>query len=266
MMNTCRAGHTLVIVVGLLMAGLRPAVAGSEAKAAGGGAQAAAARIEAMAHLLAKAPRLGVTVDCIYDVVQDSGEKIEFGERRALTLRRPDRARFDITGRDGSQRTIFFDGTQLTTFDRAAKVYATVPSPGTVDAALAYYTRALKMRLPLRELFAADLPQRLQAALGSARWVGEETVAAVATDHVAFRDDTVDVQLWIALDGAPLPQRIVITYRLAAGQPQFQADFQGWTLSPEVPDAAFTFVPPPDAERIPIRPSGRGRAPSEPQP
>ena len=265
-MNTRRAGHTLVIVVGLLMAGIRPSVAGSEAKAAGGGAKAAAARIEAMANLIAKAQRLGVTVDCTYDVVQDSGEKIEFGERRELTLRRPDRARFEITGRDGSHRAILFDGTQLATFDRDAKVYATVPSPGTVDAALAYYTRDLKMRLPLRELFAADLLQRLKEALGSARLVGEETVAGVATDHVAFRDDTVDVQLWIARDGDPLPQRIVITYRLAAGQPQFQADFHGWTLTPEVPDSAFTFVPPPDAERIPIRTPGRGRETSEKQP
>jgi hypothetical protein len=256
-MNTRRAGHTLVIVVGLLLAGMRPATAGSEAPAA---------RIEAMAHRLAQAPRLGVTVDCTYDVVQDSGEKLEFGERRTLTLRRPDRVRVDITGRDGSQRALLFDGTQLTTVDRTAKVYATVPRPGTVDAALAYSTRALKMRVPLRELFAADLPQRLQAALGSARWVGAETVAGVVTDHVALRDATVDVQLWIARAGEPLPQRIVLTYRLAAGQPQFQGDFQGWTLTPEVPDAAFTFVPPPDAERIPIRPPGRGRAPSEPQP
>jgi hypothetical protein len=60
-MNTRRAGHTLVLVVGLLLAGMRPAVAGSEAHAAAGGAQAAAARIEAMAHLLAQAPRLSVT-------------------------------------------------------------------------------------------------------------------------------------------------------------------------------------------------------------
>ena len=265
-MHTRRAGHTLVIVVGLLMAGMPPAVVGSEAQAAGGGANAAAPRIEAMAHRIAQAPRLGVTVDCTYDVVQDSGEKIEFGERRALMLRRPDRARFDITGRDGSHRALLFDGTQLTTVDHDAKVYATVPHPGTVDAALAYYTRALKMRVPLRELFATDLPQRLQEALGSARVVGKETVAGVATDHVALRDATVDVQLWIARDGDPLPQRIVITYRLAAGQPQFQADFHGWTLTPEVPDAAFTFVPPPDAERIPIRTPGRGREPSEKQP
>jgi hypothetical protein len=44
-----------------------------------------------MASFLAKAPRLSVTADCSYDVVQDSGQKIEFGEVRAITLRRPDR-------------------------------------------------------------------------------------------------------------------------------------------------------------------------------
>ena len=247
-----RAGHTLAIIVGLLMAGTRPSAAGGEEKPA-------AARIEAMANLLAKAQRLGVAVDCTYDVRQDSGQKIEFGERRELTLRRPDRVRVDVTRRDGSRRGLRFDGTQLTAFDLDEKVYATVAKPGTVDAALAYYTQDLKMRLPLRELFAANLPQQLNDVLGSAHVVGTETVGGVATDHVAFRGDTADVQLWIARDGDPLPQRIVITYRLAEGQPQFEADFHGWTFNPDVPDSVFTFAPAPGAEKIPIITPGSGR-------
>ena len=258
-MSKRRAGHTLAIIVGLLVAGIRPSVAG-------GAEKAAAARIEAMANLLAKAQRLGVAVDCTYDVVQDSGQKIEFGERRELTLRRPDRARANVTRRDGSRRGLLFDGTQLTAFDLDEKVYATVQKPGTVDAALAYYTQDLKMRLPLRELFAADFPQQLKDVLGSARLVGTETVGGVATDHVAFRGDTADVQLWIARDGDPLPQRIVITYRLAEGQPQFEADFHGWTFNPDVPDSAFTFVPAAGAEKIPILTPGRGREAGEKQP
>ncbi len=258
-MSKRRAGHTLAIVVGLLMAGIHPSVAG-------GAENTAAARIEAMANLLAKAQRLGVAVDCTYDVVQDSGQKIEFGERREIALRRPDRARVDVTRRDGSRRGIVFDGTQLTAFDLDKKVYATVPKPGTVDAALDYYTQDLKMRLPLRELFAADLPQQLKDALGSARLVGKETVGGVATDHVAFRGATADVQVWIARDGDPLPQRIVITYRLAVGQPQFAADFHGWTFKPDAPDSAFVFAPAAGAERIPILTPGRGRQAGEKQP
>src|SRR5262245_41650419 len=97
----------------------------------------AAARVEAMANFLARAQRISVVVDCSYDVVQDSGQKIEFGERREMTLRRPDRVRVDVTRRDGSRRGIVFDGTQLTAFDLGEKVYATISKPGTVAAALA---------------------------------------------------------------------------------------------------------------------------------
>jgi hypothetical protein len=219
----------------------------------------AAARIEAMANFLAKAERLSVVADCTWDVLQDSGEKIEFGERRQLTLRRPDRARVDATRRDGSRHGLIFDGTQLTTFDLDAKVYATVSKGGSLDAALDYYTDDLKMRLPLRELFASDLPRKLKDVADSARLVDPETIAGTATDHVAFRGDAVDVQLWIARNGDPLPQRIVITYRLAGGQPQFAANFSEWNFSPDVPDSAFAFVAPPDAEKIPILTRGQRR-------
>lgn len=257
-MSKRRAGHTLAIIAGLLIAGIHPSAAAGEENLV-------AARLEAMANFLAKTQRLSVAVDCSYDVVQDSGQKIEFGERRELTLRRPDRVRVEVTRRDGSRRGIVFDGTQLTAFDLDEKVYATVSRPGTVDAALAYYTQDLKMRLPLRELFAADLPQRLKGVLGSARLVGNETVGGVATDHVAFRGDTADVQLWIAREGNPLPQRIVITYRLAEGQPQFEADFHEWTFNPDTPDSAFTFTPAAGVERIPILTPGRPRKPGEKQ-
>jgi hypothetical protein len=214
--------------------------------------QRAAKRVEAMATFLAKAPRLSFTADCSYDVVQDSGQKIEFGEVRAITLRRPDRARIDTTRRDGTRRGLLFDGKQLAAFDVDEKVYATVDKAGTTDTALDYFKNDLDMRLPLSELLSTDLPQKLSGALGSARLVGEETLNGVATDHVALRGDTADLQLWIARTGDPLPQRLVITYRLAEGQPQFEADFSNWNLAPDVPDSVFTFTPAEGAEQIPF--------------
>ena len=123
-MSNRSARHIVAVIVALLMAGVPRAAAGGEE-------ESAAARIEAMANLLAKAQRLAVAVDCTYDVMQESGEKIEFGERREVMLRRPDRARVDVTRRDGSRRGLVFDGTRLTAFDLDAKVYATAHKPGT---------------------------------------------------------------------------------------------------------------------------------------
>jgi hypothetical protein len=212
----------------------------------------AAERLEAMASFLAKAPRLSVTIDSAYDVVQESGQKIEFGERRVVAIRRPDRARIDVTRRDGSRRGVLFDGTHLAVFDLDAKVYATVAKPGTVDAAFDYFVNDLDMNLPLRDFLKADLPGRLKDLLGSARLVAEEQLGGVATDHVAFRTDTADVQLWVQRDGDPLPKRIVSSYRHAEGRPQFEADLGAWNLAPDVPDTLFTFTPAAGAQEIPV--------------
>ena len=58
------------------------------------------------------------------------------------------------------------------------------------------------------------------------------------------------LQLWIAREGDPLPQRIVITYENAVDEPQYRADFDEWDLSLRTPDSLFTFEPPKDFERI----------------
>src|SRR4030095_13802689 len=122
-------------------------------------ASRAAARLDAMVNALSKAARLRATIDANWDVTQPTGEKIEFGETRVMTIRRPDRMRVETTRRDGTRRVFLFDGTQLAVFDVDLKVYATAPRPGTLDAALEYLTQDLHMRMPLRELFAADLPK-----------------------------------------------------------------------------------------------------------
>ena len=219
----------------------------------------AGARLEAMAGFLAKAARLSVTIECAYDVLQDSGEKIEFGERRVAALRRPDRARIDVTRRDGARRGLVFDGAQLAVFDLDANVYSTVSKPGTVDAAFDYFVNDLHMRLPLRELLKSDFPAEVKEAVDSARLVGEEQLGGVATDHIAFRGRTADVQFWIPRVGDPLPKRVVITYRLAGGQPRFAADFESWNLAPDLPDSLFTFTPAAGAERIGIMAPRRGK-------
>jgi hypothetical protein len=225
------------------------------------GEDAAVARLRAMATLLAKAKTLGVTIDATWDVMQDTGERIEFGERRVVVLRRPDRVRIDVVRRDGSKRGLVFDGAQLTVFDLDEKVYASVSKPGTIDAALDHLVDDLGMRVPLRELLKTDLLRQVDDLAASAHLIGEERLGDVPTDHVALRGDTADLQLWIPREGDPLPKRIVITYRLAYGLPRFEADLGAWDLAPAAPDTLFTFTPAPGAEAIPVLVPRPGKQP-----
>src|SRR5262249_2919592 len=108
-------------IAGALLLVLVTAPVGARSEADEG----AAKRGEAMANCLAQTPRLSVTADSSYGVVQESGQKIGFGELRAIPLRRPDRARIEATRRDGVRRGLIFDGKQIAAFDLDQKVYAT---------------------------------------------------------------------------------------------------------------------------------------------
>src|SRR5262249_5245086 len=112
-------------------------------------------------EFLAKAQRFSVTADMGFDAVQDSGQKIEFGETRKIVLRRPDHLRVDATKRDRSQSELLFDGKDIAVLHVKENVYATVAKPGSVDEALAYFVTDLNLRLPLAEMLSSQLAKRL---------------------------------------------------------------------------------------------------------
>ena len=211
----------------------------------------ARATLMKMAEFLAKAQRFSVKADIEYDVIQDWGQKLEFGASRMITVKRPDRISIDIVDRDGTKRGFRFDGKQIAFFGLNEKLYATAEKAGDLDAAFAYFTQDLQMPLPMGELFANNLPKGLKDRFSAAYYVEEtSTVGGVPCDHLALRNDMTDAQVWITKGDNPLLHRLVITYKHENGQPEFRADFHDWNFSAEAPDSLFTFTPAEGAARI----------------
>lgn len=208
--------------------------------------------LKRMANFLSRTQGFSVTAEIGYDAVQNSGQKIEFGSTREITIRRPDRVRMDVQDRDGSKSGFIFDGKDISVFNTKPNVYAIASKPGTLDAAFDYFTEQLDMLLPLSNLFSSDLPKVLPDMVGSIRYVDESTIAGVPCDHLAARNEKVDFQIWISKGDKPQPRRLLITYRHEEGQPQFWANFVEWNLSPQIPDSLFAFTPLKGAEKIPF--------------
>ena len=204
-----------------------------------------------MSEYLAHTERYGVTIRDGYDVVQQSGQKSEFGEFRIVTISRPDRLRIEVERSDGQKDLVIFDGKDMTIYTAKDNIYATSCRQGTLDQAIKYALDNLKIRMPLALLFLSTLPSELDNLGVSADYVGKTTITDVPCDHLAVRTaGGVDFQVWIAQGSEPLPRRIVITYKDENGQPQFRADFSKWNLAPDVSDALFAFTPPNGAEPI----------------
>jgi hypothetical protein len=207
-----------------------------------------------MADYLSQAERFTVTIDTGFDAVQEFGQKIEFGEIRKVVLIRPDRLRVDAAKRDGSKSELIFDGKDITLYFAKENVYAIQARPGTVDQAVSYYINDLDMRMPLAELLSSNMGKDLSDKVVEAAYVEKSFIGGVPCDHVAFRGNQADLQLWVAQGAKPLPQRVVITYTRIDGRPQFWAQFSNWNLEPKVSDSMFVFNPPAGAAKIAFAP------------
>lgn len=233
-------------------AALHPAKTPTQAVTTPSTAEPADARsiLTRMARFLAASPAYRVTIRDSYDVLQDSGQKIEFGDVRQITLRRPNQLRVDLTESDGDRREIFFDGKAVTAFSPAANVYAQSRIVGDIDAAIRHVQEKLRLRLPLAALLTTQFPRELAARTESLDYVERTSIDGVDAHHLAGRSQEIDYQAWIAAGDTPLLLKLILTYRTAEGQPQFRAEFTNWNFTPDTPASVFDFVPPKTAKRI----------------
>ncbi|RQW83369.1 MAG: DUF2092 domain-containing protein [Methylococcus sp.] len=231
---------------------LRPAAPAPKAITVQSAAEPADAKgiLSRMARLLAASPAYSVTIRDSYDVLQDDGQKIEFGDVRQVILRRPSELHIDVTESDGDRREIFYDGRAVTAFSPAQNVYAQSLKSGDIDAAIRHVQQKLQLRLPLAALLTTRFPEELAARTKSLDYVERTSVDGVAAHHLAGRSQEIDYQAWIAAGNQPLLLKLILTYRTAEGQPQFRAEFTDWNFSPETSAALFDFVPPKAAKRI----------------
>jgi hypothetical protein len=218
------------------------------------------------AEFLAKAQQLRFVTEVTYDVRQESGQLLEFGARRATSVRRPDRLRVEVQNRDGNQTLFVFDGKKLTLLDRDENVYATAERAGSIDDMLDFTLRELETPVPLAEMLYSGFPDRLRQKVRAIYTVGEETLDGARCQHLAVRGDDVDAQFWIAVGTEPVPRRVVLTYKHEDGQPQFRAQLAEWDFAPAGKDASFEFQPPPGAEAVPFLLHAREAAPLEKKP
>lgn len=203
-----------------------------------------------MANYLAKTPAFTVNLADSYDVVQASGEKIEFSAVRKVALSRPNGLRVEREASDGDKQVVFYDGKDITIFSPSDNIYAQTEKVGGIDEAVKYFLKDLNMRLPLAVLLVSQLPVELERRTQSFDYVEKTTIHGQAAHHLAARTETVDYQIWIAEGAKPLPLRVVLTYKLAEGQPQFRAQFSDWHLTPQIDKAQFAFTPAEGAKKI----------------
>jgi hypothetical protein len=177
------------------------------------------------------------------EAVLTSGQRLQFDSVATLSMQRPNRLLAERRG-DLIDQVFHYDGASLTLSNPREGYFASVTAPQTIEAMLDFAREKLDVVAPAGDLLCANAYDILMQDVTSAFVVGKSVVEGVRCDHLAFRSDHTDWQIWIQEGAQPLPRKLVITSKDVAGMPQFSVVTTKWDLRPKFKEGAFTFTPP----------------------
>ena len=248
-----------ILVLGLLAMSL--AAPGIHAQTAPAGtAQPAAnpvdpASIQALKDMgahLQKLKRFHVSTELTGERVLADGQKLQHSATADMDVDRPNRLRARMWSAR-SERELFYNGKLVTLFTPAQKYYSTVEFAGTLGELVKRLEDRYGVEMPLSDLFVWGTLAAPTDKIESAMNAGQDFIDNDLCDHYAFRQGTIDWQVWITTGDKPLPRKIVITNRADEARPQSVSVLE-WNLKSTFKDSVFTFTPPKGATKVEIVP------------
>jgi hypothetical protein len=205
-----------------------------------------------MTKYLAGLDEIRFEAEIRYDTLQTTGQLLEFGSHRSLAIRRSGQARIEVDHGHGTRELLVYDGALLSLTIPRLGVYASVEQRGSVSEVFDYLVTEVGTASPLTDLLHPDLHQEVAQRVSSGMHLGTALVSSVRCDHLVFRSERVDFELFVEQGERPLPIRLVIRYREEAGAPGFRATLHDWQTAPEFSDSLFRFEAPIGLQRVPF--------------
>lgn len=209
----------------------------------------AQAVIDRMTQSLQGLTTFSISAQASRDEVIAYGYKLQYNESATLTVQRPNRLRAEISG-DYRNRTIVYDGSKLAMYSPDDAAHVQLDAPDTLAKLIGGLLDA-GVELPLIDVLYQGTAGTLTEGVRSGLLIGDASINGVACDHLAFRQASVDWQIWVAKGEPALPQKILITTRYQVGDPQWQATL-AWNLKPAIDASTFAFKAPEGSTEIPF--------------
>jgi len=201
-----------------------------------------------MGAFLQKLDRFHVSTELTGERVLADGQKLQHMASAVMDVDRPNKIRARMHSAR-SEREIIFDGKKVTLYRPALKFYSSVEFEGTIGGLIDRLQDKFGVEFPLADLFIWGTPAAPLDKIESAMNAGQDLVGDDVCDHYAFRQGTIDWQIWIAAGSEPLPRKLVITNRNDEARPQ-SVSLINWNLKPSFKDSVFSFTPPEGATKI----------------
>jgi hypothetical protein len=183
------------------------------------------------------------------------GQLLHIFHALKIVVQRPNRLFAEVSGDDATTK-LLFDGKTAYLFSAAQKKYAKIPVPdGTIEGLLKEAVGRLGVDFPLADFLTAAPNKAFLTGVTAGRVVNTVTIDGAPYLHLLFSQPPgIELELWLSKNDQSLPSRLVVTYRMLPGEPNFLAEFSDWSFNIHPSDAAFAFQPTAGAVEVALKP------------
>jgi hypothetical protein len=204
----------------------------------------------AMTNYVKGLKAFSVDYDTDHEIVDKVGQKIQYSASGGITASRAEGFRMTRKG-PYADIEVTFDGKVISLYGKSMNVFAQIESPGpTIDDAVEEFRMSTGLDAAGGDLLSADPYAVLTDGATAGSVVGSAYVGGIECDHLAFRNDAVDWQIWVQKGEQPLPLKYVITTKWVTGAPQYALRLSNWNIAPAIDGMNFAFAPPAGAKKL----------------
>jgi hypothetical protein len=206
------------------------------------------ALLKQLSATIASAQAISFRTDEIGTRTTRSGQKQTVTYSRELSMRRPNRLHFVMTG--GRDLEAFYQGSKVTLVSHGDKVFAEFPAPATLDETVDVITDRYGVPMPIGDLLTLNPQISLRTAETTGGWAGRETIDGTPCVRLTWQEPRVDWSVWLEDGGSGLPKKLDVVYKAHKRQPAATIVFKSWNLAAQIADTVFEPRVPPDYEGI----------------
>ena len=204
--------------------------------------------LKAMSDYLAGQKSISLTFDSDIEVMTENFQKIQFTSSGQVQLSRPNMVRAARAG-GYTDVELSFDGKTVTVLGKHINAYAQADAPGSVDGLIHRLRDEFSIAMPGADLLLSDVFGALTAETVEGKHIGQGVIDGVECEHLAFRNEETDWQIWVEIGPRPIPRKYVITSKTVTGAPQYTVRIKDLKTDALAADA-FTFKPPAGAKKV----------------
>lgn len=205
--------------------------------------------LKSMSDYMAAQKVLSFGYDATLEIVTTDEQKLALASSGTVTLNRPDKIRVTRVG-GFVDLEMFFDAKTFTLLGKNRNLYTQLDVPGTIDHLIDELENTYKMPVPAADLLLMNSYDALMHDVVDIKDLGSGVIGGVECDHLAFRTDDVDWQIWVGQGEQPYPYRYVITSKRINSGPQYTVQTMNWKSGSEVEALDFGFTNHTKADKV----------------